>query len=421
MTRPVLLAGLAVANAPCTHAISFGIFDARALAMGGAVVAAAKTQQAQYYNPALLAFHEGREEDTRDGRFIFPTAVAQFSDSVDSAASAVEDGLDGSLSNAVAAFNASPDAQSAGLVATFARDLEDVLQSLVEEDAYLEAFTGMAVSEPSDWEGGAFYLGVRLIGIGTAEVSPEDLTLLNAYITGMEALAEGGDLDDLPAEIVDDNGNVIDPTTVFDSNADVAMLGLAEWGVSMSTSFEAYGQRFSVGITPKVLRAIAYREQLAFDTGSTNFNDDKRTFTALNLDLGFAAQFGERLRVGLAVKDLVPEDYRTGNDLTLELRPRTRIGAAWFSKYYSVGLDYDIVEHQPIADESPTQDLSLGAEFTPFSGFAFQVGYRQDTTGEKQDTFSGGLSLSFRKLTTELSYGKSSSIESAALQISWAF
>jgi len=369
----------------------------------------------------LLAFHEGREEDTKDGRFIFPAFTVQASENLDPAASAVEDDLDTSLSNAVNAYNANPSAATAAPVATFARDLEEVLRELVNDDLTLEGFTGLAVTEPSDWEGGAFYFGFRVVGIGSSTVSQDDLNLLNSYIEGMEILANGGSLADLPTNILDANGGLIDPTTSFSSSADVALLGLSEWGVSLSTSFEFFGQQFSVGATPKVLRAIAYREATEFDGEALSYSDTKRTYTAMNLDVGVAAMLGDNFRMGLAIKDLVPEEYDTGSGLALDLKPRTRFGVAWVDSFYTLGLDYDVNENKSAAGERPVQDLSLGFEISPLSYLDVQLGYRHDITGFRDDVLSGGVALSFRGMSVELSYAESNWMQGASLQFGWAF
>jgi hypothetical protein len=71
---------LTLALAQPAVAIDYGVFDARALAMGGTALAVGDTAQAQYYNPALIAFHTGDEDKTRDGRTYFPTIVVQASD-----------------------------------------------------------------------------------------------------------------------------------------------------------------------------------------------------------------------------------------------------------------------------------------------------------------------------------------------------
>src|SRR6478609_8282958 len=123
----LLTAAIALLSIQQTQAFNYGIYDSRAMAMGGTAVAIGNTSQAQYYNPALLSFHDGDEDKTRDGRFYFPTIVAQVANTIDSAVKASDDHLDTQLSDAVSGFNAAPDATTAGAVASGAHELRDVL------------------------------------------------------------------------------------------------------------------------------------------------------------------------------------------------------------------------------------------------------------------------------------------------------
>ena len=109
--RPVVatcfaLGGLLMATP--ASAISYGVYDSRALAMGGAATAIGTHAQAAFYTPALLAFHNREEEEGRDGRVYLPSLIVQVSDGAQDAVDAVEDELDIQLSNAVNQFNNAP-------------------------------------------------------------------------------------------------------------------------------------------------------------------------------------------------------------------------------------------------------------------------------------------------------------------------
>ncbi len=94
-------------------AISYGVYDSRALAMGGSATAIGSHAQAAFYNPALLAFHDKEEEAGRDGRVYLPSIVVQVSDATEAAVNAIDDELDTQLSSAINAFNAAPTTESA--------------------------------------------------------------------------------------------------------------------------------------------------------------------------------------------------------------------------------------------------------------------------------------------------------------------
>ena len=431
--------GLCAAQAPTASAIDYGIYDARALAMGGTVVAVGTTSQAAYYNPALLAFHDGDEDKTRDGRTYFPTMVAQAANTVDSAISAANDHLDTELSNAVNAFNGQFNSANAGLVANASRDLRSVLDKIANKDLTFDAFVGLSVSEPSDHEGGAFYLGVRAIGAGSSKVSQTDLALLDEYISAMDQIAGGATLAAVAAAhptLVNANGQLIDPTTNLTSSADVSALAISEWGLALAKEFTFWGQAVSFGVTPKMMRVDAYRDNANFNNvanvSTDQFSNTKSTHMTFNADFGIAATFFEHYRLSFAVKDAFAKDFTTKQavdpitglarpDLVVKLHPRSRMGVGYVNESFSLGLDYDLAPSTPIATEAPSQDLSLGAEYQVFNSLALRLGYRQDQTGLRGNVMSGGLGYHWRRFVADIAYSQSSDMKGGGLQLGWTF
>lgn len=423
--------------------MDFGVMDARALAMGGTVVAVGNSAQAQYYNPALLGFHRGDEDLTHDGRGFFPTLVVRASNTVEDAWDAVDDNLDDKLSSAVTAFNRLPDATRAGAVAANAKDLHRVLDKLANKDVTLDGFMGYSMSEPSDHEGGGFYVGARVIGVGTSAVSGEDVALLDDYITAMDELAGGDTLQQVAQRyptLINTNGTLRDPTQTLTSSADVSALAIGEWGMALGKEFEIWDQAISFGITPKLLRVDAYRDQVAFNNPDTTgiddtldkFSDSKTSHIAFNADLGVAAIIADHYRVGLAVKDAFAKSFRNHQDddpatglarpdLLLKLRPRSRMGLGYVNDRFSVGLDYDLQESHPMANETPSQNISFGAEYWVMPGWSLRMGYRQDRVGLRDSATSAGIGYQWRRFVAELAYAKSDQSEAGGLQLGWAF
>ncbi len=434
---------IAISLAQNAFAIDYGIYDARALAMGGTTLAVGNTAQGQYYNPALLAFHTGDEDKTRDGRTYFPTMVVQATDTVDSAVNAVDDELDTKLSNAVNAYNALKTAASAGAVATSAQDLRKVLDDIANKDVTINGFFGLSVSEPSDHEGGAFYLGARVIGAGTSKVTDSDLSLLDEYITAMNELAGGANPLTVATQhpkLVNTDGTLKDPTATLSSSADVSALAISEWGMAMGKEFTFWGQTVSLGVTPKLMRVDAYRDDANFNTSTATsvsetinqFSDTKSTHITLNGDLGIAAIIAEHYRVGIAVKDVIAKNFTTHQevdpvtglarpDLVVKLRPRSRMGLGYVTENFSIGLDYDLQESTPIANEAPNQDVTLGAEYNLFDAFALRVGYRQDQTGFHENATSAGIGFHWARFVMDIAYSQSSEMKAGGLQMGWTF
>ena len=440
-TRTLLLTGLMAAQPAL--AIDYGVFDARALAMGGTTLAVGDTAQAQYYNPALLAFHSGDEDKTRDGRTYFPTFVVQATDTVTAAMDAVDEKLDTQLSNAVNSYNSLRNAANAGLVAHSATDLRKVLNKIANKDMALNSFIGISVSEPSNHEGGAFYIGARVISVGTSTITKTDLNLLDEYIAAANALAAGATSQALAAQhpnLVNLNGSLKDPTPTLTSSADVSALGISEWGMAAAKEFSVWGQAVSFGITPKLMRVDAYRDQANFNNVSSTslnsqlnkFSDTKSTHITFNADFGIAAIIAKHYRVGVAVKDTFAKDFTAQQsadpitglarpDLVLKLHPRSRMGVGYVNDHFSLGLDYDLQESKPMANEAPNQDLTVGAEYRLFDGLALRLGYRQDQTGLRENASSAGIGYRWHRFVMDIAYSESADMKAGGLQLGWTF
>lgn len=440
---PILAASLASFLSASASALDFGVMDARALAMGGTVVAVGNSAQAQYYNPALLGFHRGDEDLTRDGRGFFPTLVVRASNTVNDAWNLVDDNLDDELSSAVTNFNSLPNASSASAVATSAKDLRKVLNKLANKDVTLDGFIGYSMSEPSDHEGGAFYLGARVIGAGTSVVGQDDLALLDDYITAMNELAGGDTLQQVAQRhptLINTNGTLRDPAQTLTSSADISALAISEWGMALGKEFEIWDQAISFGITPKLMRVDAYRDQVDFNKPDTTsiddtldqFSDSKTTHIAFNADFGVAAIIAEHYRVGIAVKDAFAKNFRSHQendlitglprpDLMIKLHPRSRMGLGYVNDTFSLGLDYDLQESTPMANEAPSQNISFGAEYWVMPGWSLRMGYRQDQVGLRDSATSAGIGYQWRRFIAEFAYAKSDQSEAGGLQLGWAF
>jgi len=325
----VVLLGLVVAEPAA--AVSYGIFDSRGLAMGGATVAASKYHSAQYYNPALLALHDTHESKSRDARFVFPDLVLQYSNNLEEVADVVEADIDTTIENAVVAFNVDASVANATAIANGARELRDALGDLGNQDYVVDGFIGMSVSEPSKFQGGGFFFGVRTLGAGSSTIPQSDLDLIDRYIDALDLIASGGDPADLPPDLIDANGNLIDPNDRIESSGQAGGLIMSEWGVAMSKRFDVWGQGLAVGVTPKLLRVDAYRENVTFTDRDADLSESELTHLTGNADIGVALELFENYRIGLAVKDIIKKEFDTANDLRLKLAPRPRMGLAYMN------------------------------------------------------------------------------------------
>lgn len=410
--------------------ISYGTYDSRAMAMGSVGVAAGNTENAVFYNPALLSFHDGDEDDTRDGRLFLPIVVVQASGAYNETADIADQDLDGQLSTAVNNFNADQSAANAGQVSAALDDVNGAIDDIAGDDITLDNFIGFNVSEPGDREGGAFFFGVRIVGGGRALVPDEDRAVVARYQSAMDTIAAGGTTDDIDPDLVDEDGNLIDPNESLSSSVDIGVVALTEWGVAFSKEVNVFGVPVSFGATPKAVRVDVYRESRGYSDGDLNFDDKFNYHYTFNGDVGVAVEFADHYRVGLAVKDVVPHDFEAvrGEDEPLDapakevtLRPRTRLGVAYTTEMFQVGMDVDVHEIESLAGEAPFQDAAIGVEFTPFWGWDFRAGYQMDMTGVRDYAYSAGVAYKVTRFAFEFSYMKGASSEGVGAQFGWAF
>jgi len=423
-------------------AISYGVYDARALAMGGAATAIGNHAQAAFYNPALLAFHDKEEEEGRDGRVYLPSLVVQVSDATETAVDAIDDDMDTQLSSAVDAFNAAPTAASAGLIADSADELRDTLDDIANKDLNIDGYIGFNISEPSKREGGAFYFGTRLVGGGVANVTEADSALLDDYIDSMNQIAAGVDPATVAAQypqLINANGQLIDPTETLTSNADISALAISEWGMALAKQFDWRDYSIAVGITPKLMRVDAFRDTADFndsidsvEDGASDFSDTQTTHITLNADFGVAAIIKEHYRVSLTLKDAFEKSFSTKQepdpitgeippDLKVTLSSRSRLGVGYINEKFSVGLDYDLGEATPMASEPGTQELSLGVEYRVFDTLALRLGYRNDQTGLRDNMFSSGIGYRWKRFVVDAAYASGGDYRGGSLQLGWTF
>lgn len=408
-------------SSPVLAGTAYGIYDARTLAMGGASVASANNDNAQFYNAALLAFNEEIEERTQDSRLLIPLLVTQVSESAIDLEDVAHNGLSQSITRSVSNFNAAPDALTAQAVVDAAANLDASLAALDNEDLLADLYAGMSVSEPGKFQGAGFFLGVRLLAGGQATVTESDRTILAAYQEGLSFIASDGTQGQAHPELFDANGALMNPTGEFSSTADAIGVVITEIGVAMSKQFHLFGSSFAAGITFKVLDVDTFEDtdQIVGDRIDVGRNSEPKT--RVNFDIGLVKEIGNKWRMGLAVKDIVPHNYNTSVGTIVRLRPRPRIGAAYQTGRLQIAADLDLVQNEPLGIEQPTQEAAVGAEWAFGSPVRLRAGYRHDIRGNRDGIVSVGVGTLWKRLVVDVAYVEGGDARAAALQFGFAF
>jgi hypothetical protein len=417
-----LLAGCSLGlTLPVLAGTTYGIYDARTMAMGGASVASANNDNAQFYNAALLAFNEEIEERTQDGRLLFPLLIAQASDSEIELEEISQDDPTSAITRAVDDFNANPGTQEAQAVVDATASLDASLSKLEDEDLIADMYLGMGVSEPGKFQGAGFLLGARVLGGGESTITEADRAILAAYQEGLTFVASGGTMGTPHPELFDANGELINPTGNFTSTATATGALITEIGVAMSGQFRWFGGPIAAGITFKVLDVETFEDVERIVDDRISIDQNSEAETDVNFDVGLIKELGEHWRLGFAVKDIIPYNYKTSLGTIVRLRPRPRVGAAYHAGRLQIAADVDLIQIEPLGVESTAQEAAIGAEWTFESPLRLRAGYRHDIRGNRDGILSAGVGTRWKRLVIDAAYGQGGGAKTAALQFGIAF
>jgi Protein of unknown function (DUF3308). len=414
-----LLIGLLATHASGLAADSYGVFDARGLALGGTGVALGNADTGHFYNPALTAFHEGHEDRTRDGSHSFHALLAAVSDGARTAADLIDDDLEGRLSDAIDDLNGAPTPETARVGIDAARELERAMRDIDGKDINAEGYVGYSVSLPGDFEGGTFFVGSRVLGRGVSQIAQADYDLLEDYMEALEFVESGGTRGEEHPELYNDNG-LMDPSEQIQSSASGTGLLLSELGVSAGKQYTLWNQEIALGIAPKVVHLRIFDESWRVVNGTFESAGTDRTEFYFNVDIGAAVTLADHWRIGLAVKDLRSKTITTDAGERIKLQPRGRLGLAYIGESFDVGLDADLDKTPALQGEAERQDVSLGIEYR-LPILALRLGYRHDLEASVGDQLSGGLGWHLGSFLLDLTYVQGDGGEGAGLRIGWAY
>lgn len=419
MSQRILITVLFTFISTSVQAIPFGTFDPRSLAMGGTGVASATTANASYYNPALLAQYKQSKEKGRNSTFAFPIFGASVSNTLEELDDFQNQNLDAALTTAISTYNGAINNTNAQAVANATQALRSGLNSIASDPLLLSANAGLVIGIPSAWEGGAFMINVRAVGDGNVNLSTEDDQLLADYIEAMDFITSGSGNEHLE---LFSGGNLIDPVDNLTSTAQASGALIAEVGVSFSGTVELAGTKFSLGATPKMVQVKAY--DYAANATDDTFDKNKMANNKwdFNIDVGMAKALGPKWRAGLVIKNLIPNDYATGLNNKIKIRPQIRAGVLRRMPWGLVTMDVDIMENDPVGAGKKSQFVLLGAEWD-VSWSRLRAGYNHDfkTDASQQGILSAGIGFTFYNSYLDAAYADNGIARAAGLQYGFYF
>ena len=337
--RSLFAAGLLASTITNVHALPYGFFDARSVAMGNVSMATGGITTAALSNPGMLTVNES--DDTV--ALLLPAIGVQVID-------------DGNVIDLVDEFQALDDTDPG----TIPRRIE-----------ILNELDGGSVI-------GAFIPNAAFVYSG------DNLTW--GITARADAVVSGGLI----------NIDTVSPVP----GADVQALGviISEIGVPLGKDFNISGLQVSFGVTPRLVQVDAVEYLSAIETA--DFADavdepeqDLGSFTTV--DAGIALNLMDTFRVGLVAKNLIEETKTTALGRDIDFETHLRAGAAIDLGMVTLAADMDLTERKPILTENPSQSMSVGAEFDAFNTVQIRAGYQTNIASGSTDPdlLSVGLGL----------------------------
>lgn len=316
------------------------VYDARAMGMGGAVVAAS-SRFAAAHNMAMA----GRGEEFVDWYLALPTGG--------------EEDLDfGDLSGGLDRFQQSLDVAD--------------LYALRERREHHHSFVGLVVSVPSDTFGaGGFllkseYLGARAV-VGVPDTSDPFNIVYNSVIE---------------KQVV----------RLVEHGLGFAQFRSQRWWLPKNTTF---------GLTPKLVlaRTMVRRQPVESADLVYAFSEDETALhSAFNADISLMREYSRFVTLGLSIRNVLPMQFAFADAATDELviNPMLRVGFAYQRRDLSLAMDADLTSNEEIAFSGRSQYLSAGGEYVLAEVIGLRAGVRMNLAGEQEVVFSGGLGINWK-------------------------
>jgi hypothetical protein len=410
---------VSIATAGPVVGMPFGAPDSRSMAMGMTGVASAGSTHAGYFNPALLAAYSQRKHLGGNQRIAFPSLSGLASESTLGLEDIDDADYETNISSGVAQFNAT--ANPDGLRATL-EALQDDLRDTASNQLLADVHAHAVLRIPDRQQGGAFYLGSRAVFDGMLDYAVADEQLLEDYLEELVFVSEGGAPGTLHPELYT-GGDLNDPADSLSSSADAVALLINEIAFSMGWAVSWWDVDMMVGVTPKIMQVTTREYRADAVSGNLSLNGEYEDDVTLNLDVGWAKQFGEQVTLGVAVKNLIPASFRTESGRSIDIDPQVRVGAAYRSKWGEYTADLDLVENDPLSRGDAVQMLGLGGEWT-FGEQQIRAGLVKNLAGEGGGgslIYTFGFRLRYGSYYSDFSYGSGQDHKAAALQLGLVF
>jgi len=332
------------------------VFDARAMARGGAGLTLGEYNQAMI-NPALVNNFDENDD------FSFALNVGVFASDKDGMIDATEDAQD-----ALDALESNPQPGDSATV-------NNLLQSLDGRIVQIEAGTGLMIAIPN-------------ATLATA------LVVRSKVAVGTEFDYDGGD-----AAVLTAIENGLATTDDLNSQQLASAIGLAEAGLMFG---KKVGDALELGAMLKAQRielaaqgfnVASFEEEDVLDEGN------KESYNHINVDLGLKLRLGDNGQYVLAgvIENLIPKSFdgpaATGGSAEYKMEPVLTAAAAYSGSHLKAELNLDLTVRNGYDLLAETQFARAGVELSAGRHFHLRAGYRADLKDNVSDVATLGIGI----------------------------
>jgi len=406
------------------HALPFGSFDPRSMAMGGTGVSSGTSANAAYYNPAILA----ATRDSEDFSLQIPVVSIRIADPED-----LEGALDkyqasdheGKLTTAINNFNTSPSTTNASEASTALTNLNNGIQTLSNKPIILEANIGVNIGIPSRDVGISIMSNARGLAGAQLNYTQADIDLINAYAAEFASVAGGSLPNTSDTNLYDGSGNLRDFSGRMTSTIDVRGAIIQDTGISIGTMFEVGSFPVAFGITPKTVDFTTFDYAISMQTAEFDKEKGKLEYSDSNIDFGTVVYLGSGFKLGVVGKNLVQRNYKTALGNEMVLKPQARAGISHHSHWTTIAIDVDITQNDPLGLDEKTQYIGAGIEINLLDTLQVRAGIKRNrlatVTDKDKDVSSIGIGFSPFGIHIDAAYAESEAEKAASLQFGFQF
>ncbi len=385
-------------------------YDPRSLAMGGTGVTTSDISNAALHNPAMLASARADDSFTLE----LPIISVRLLDPNNLQNSASNLSTDANnLNTALSNFQANPIAANAKSASAALSAFNSSLQNVSQKSLSGNAFIGTLLAIPGKDYAASLYVDGRAEVAGQFNYAAADNATITTLTNNLNICAGGGAC---ATTGIGAGGKI----TGLQSQLLVRGVIAKDIGIAAAHHFEDwYG--VDIGIVPKLTQYASYDySTLAQNNAKVTLNQGQKDFSGFNIDLGMSKDFksddGDDIKAGLALKNLLPQNYTTVLNNSISIKPQATLGVGYITPLTTSGVDIDIIHNQAMLTgfNKDSQYLRLGAEFDAWRWAQIRIGYRHDLLGNFPDLPSIGLGLSPFGIHFDLSVAASSRSEMAA-------